>query len=167
MEEDKFEKSREYAVTGLSINQDTDSSLVAVTDTDRQDRISTFLQKLAKEEKNHDLDLRIYNEEAFEKIIPFKKKIKSEIPLIKLTFYKTTTKNMGLDGKIPTLNLNIQLDCQLINKVHKKSKQGKKNKKKTFLDKSRVCSFAIGKMERKQLRDYLFGSFFHTNAIES
>ena len=82
VEEDKFEKSREYAVTGLSINQDTDSSLVAVTDTDRQDTISTFLQKLAKEENDPDLDLRIYNEEAFKNIIPFKKKIKSEIPLI-------------------------------------------------------------------------------------
>ena len=31
----KFKKSREYAITGLSINQDTGSTEVAITDTDR------------------------------------------------------------------------------------------------------------------------------------
>lgn len=31
----KLKKSKEYAVTGLSIDQDVDSDLVAVTDTDR------------------------------------------------------------------------------------------------------------------------------------
>ena len=31
----KFKKSREYAITGLSINQDTGSKEVAITDTDR------------------------------------------------------------------------------------------------------------------------------------
>ena len=35
VEEVRFEKSKEYAVTGLSLYQDIDSSLVAVTDTDR------------------------------------------------------------------------------------------------------------------------------------
>ena len=35
VEEVRFEKSKEYAVTGLSFYQDIDSSLVAVTDTDR------------------------------------------------------------------------------------------------------------------------------------
>ena len=34
-EEVKLKKSKEYAVTGLSIDQDVDSDLVAVTDTDR------------------------------------------------------------------------------------------------------------------------------------
>ena len=92
MEEVRFKKSKEYAVTGLSINQGLDSSLVAVTDTDRQEAISTLIQKLVKEKKDSDLDLRIYNEEALEKIIPFKRKTKSEIPPIKLIFYYTTTK---------------------------------------------------------------------------
>ena len=31
----KFRKSREYTVTGLSINQNLDSKVIAVTDTDR------------------------------------------------------------------------------------------------------------------------------------
>lgn len=38
----------EYAVTGLSINQDIDSSLGAVTDTDRQEALSNLIQTLVK-----------------------------------------------------------------------------------------------------------------------
>ena len=66
VEEVKFKKSREYAVTGFSINQDVDSDLVVVTDTDRQEAISNLIQRLVKDKKDPDLDLRIYNEEAFE-----------------------------------------------------------------------------------------------------
>ena len=74
VEEVKFKKSKEYGVTGLSINQDVDSDLVAVIDTEKKEAISKLIQKLVKEKKKPDLDLRIYNEEAFEKIIPFTKK---------------------------------------------------------------------------------------------
>ena len=89
----KFRKSREYAVTVLSINQDIHSDLVEVTDTDRQEAISNLTQRLVKQKKDPDLDLRMYNEEAFEKIIPSKKKHKSDIRPIKLSFYNMTTKN--------------------------------------------------------------------------
>ena len=92
-EEVRFQKSKEYAVTGLFINQDIDSRLVAVTHADWQEAISNLIQKLLKEKKDPGIDLCIYNEEAFEKIIPFKKKRESEIPPIKPTFYNTTTKN--------------------------------------------------------------------------
>ena len=92
VEEVRFKKSKEYAVIGLPINQDINCSLAAVTDTDRQEAISNFIQKLVKEKKYPDLDLRIYNEKAFEKINPFKKKTESEIPPIKVTFYNATTK---------------------------------------------------------------------------
>ena len=85
VEEVKFKKSRECAVTGLSINQDIDSDLFVVTDTDRQEAISNLIQKLVKEKKDPDLHLRVYNEEAFEKTIPFKKTSESIIPPIKLT----------------------------------------------------------------------------------
>ena len=44
-----FKKSVEYAVTGLSINQDIDSKIVAVTDTDRQHFLSTLIQKHVKD----------------------------------------------------------------------------------------------------------------------
>lgn len=59
-------------MTGLSINQDIDSSLAAVADADRREVRSNLTQKLAKRRKGSDLDLRIYNVEAFENIIPFK-----------------------------------------------------------------------------------------------
>ena len=92
VEEVKFKKSKEYAITVLSIKQDIDSSVVAVTDTDRQEVLSNLIQRLVKKKKDPDLHLRIYSEEAFEKIIYFKKKTESEIPPIKLTFYNATTK---------------------------------------------------------------------------
>ena len=75
VEEVKFKKLKEYDVTGLSINQDVDSDLVAVTDTEKKEAISKLIEKLVKEKKEPDLDIRIYNEEAFEKIIPFTKKL--------------------------------------------------------------------------------------------
>ena len=40
VEEVRFKKSKKYAITSLSINQDIDSSLGAVTDTDRQEAIT-------------------------------------------------------------------------------------------------------------------------------
>ena len=44
-----------------------------------------------------------------------------------------------------------------------KISMGKTIRKKLFLDESRVWTFAVDKMKRKQLRDYLFGYFFHIN----
>ena len=91
VKEVKFKKSREYAVTDLFINQVIDSSVFAITDTDRQEPISSFILKLIKGKKETVLDLKIYNEEmTLYKIIPFQKK---KLPPIKLTFYNTTTKS--------------------------------------------------------------------------
>ena len=89
VEEVRFKKSKEYAITGLSINQDIDSDLVAVADVDKQEAISNLIQKLVKEKKEPDLDLKIYCEEAFEKIAL---KESSKVPNQKLTYYNTTTK---------------------------------------------------------------------------
>ena len=52
VEKVKFRKSIEYAVTGLYINQDIDSGLIVVTDTDRKEAINNLIQKLVKEKKN-------------------------------------------------------------------------------------------------------------------
>ena len=76
----------------MSINQDVDSDLVAVIDTEKKEAISKLTQKLVKEKKEPDLDLKTYNEEAFEKIILFTNKTDSEMPAIKYTFYNKTTK---------------------------------------------------------------------------
>ena len=71
VEKVKFRKSTEYAVIGLSINQDIDSSLVAATDTDRQNVLSNLIQNLVKKIKEPNFDLKIYNTETSEVIIPF------------------------------------------------------------------------------------------------
>lgn len=51
IEKVKFRKSLEYAVTRPLINQDIDSTLVAVTDTNRQNVSSILFQKPLKEIK--------------------------------------------------------------------------------------------------------------------
>ena len=59
----------------LFINQVIDSSVFAITDTDRQEPISSFILKLIKGKKETVLDLKIYNEEmTLDKIILFQKK---------------------------------------------------------------------------------------------
>ena len=42
-EEVSFKKSKEHAITGLTINQDIDSDLVAVADVDKQEAISNLI----------------------------------------------------------------------------------------------------------------------------
>ena len=94
VEEVKFKKSREYAVTGLSINQDIGTDFIAVGETDRQEVLSKLIQNLVKEKREPYLFLRIFNEEAMEKLIPFKRRSSKEVPFIEYTFYNTTTKKM-------------------------------------------------------------------------
>ena len=53
----KFKKSREYAITSLSINQDTGSTKVAITDTDRLETLSNLIQRLVKKKQNQTLIL--------------------------------------------------------------------------------------------------------------
>ena len=59
----------EHAFTGLSINQDIDSKVIAITDTNRLETICSLIQELVNENKDPGLDLRIGNEEIMEKII--------------------------------------------------------------------------------------------------
>ena len=60
----------------MSINQDTGSREVAITDTDRLETLSNLIQKLVKEKKEPNLDLVISNEETLETVIPLQKKKK-------------------------------------------------------------------------------------------
>ena len=73
VEEIKFKKSKKYAVTGLSINQEVESDLVPVTDLDSQNALSDLIRNYVKKKEEPNLTLKIYNEEAFETIIPLKK----------------------------------------------------------------------------------------------
>ena len=50
-EEIKFKKSREYAVTGLSMNQEIGTDFIAVEETDRQEVLNKLIQKLVKEKE--------------------------------------------------------------------------------------------------------------------
>ena len=69
----RFRKSLKYAVTGLSINQDIGSALVTVTDVDQKKILSNAIQKILKEKKEPDLDLKISNPETKDIIISFLK----------------------------------------------------------------------------------------------
>ena len=44
IEEVKFKTSREYALTGLSINQDLHSKVIAVTDNDRLETMDNLIE---------------------------------------------------------------------------------------------------------------------------
>ena len=67
----KFKKSQEYAVTGLSINQEIGSELVTVTDVNKLNNLSNSIQNIVKEKKEPDSDLKISNPETKDIIIPF------------------------------------------------------------------------------------------------
>ena len=66
-------------MTVQSINHDIGSDLVVVTDFDRQSLLCIAIQTLVKENKDPDLDLKTSNSETKDLIIPFKKKISSQL----------------------------------------------------------------------------------------
>ena len=71
VEKGKFKNSREYAVTGLSINPHLDPKVITVTDTDRLETIGKLIQKIVKPRKERGLDVRIRNEETIGKVTRF------------------------------------------------------------------------------------------------
>ena len=94
MENVKFNKSFEYTLTGLSINQGIGSGLVTVTDANKQKSLSYSIKNFVKE---RDLDLKISNSET--KYIKrnlkskrSKKRSATDCPPIKVTFCNSTTK---------------------------------------------------------------------------
>ena len=68
-----FKKSKGYAVTELSIHQDTDSTEVLITETGRLETLSNLIQKLVKGKKEPNLYLKITNAETLDITIPFQK----------------------------------------------------------------------------------------------
>ena len=62
------------------------TDLISVGETDRQEVLNKLIQKLVKEERDQCLFLRIFNEEAMEKLIPFKRRSSKEVPFIEYTF---------------------------------------------------------------------------------
>ena len=92
VEEVKFKKSREYAVTGLSVNQDIGTDFIAVGETDREEVLSKLIQTLVKGKREPYLFPIIFNEEAMGKLILFERISSKEVPFIEYTFYNATTK---------------------------------------------------------------------------
>ena len=92
-----FNTDTEYAVTGMVIKPDiADSELVKIENTKELDRISKEIQELIKNYKDPDLTLTISNPETKTLLLPFVKKDESDLPKRKLTYFKTTTKNMKI-----------------------------------------------------------------------
>ena len=90
VEEIKLKKFKEYTVTGLSITHEVESDLVPVADLDAQNALSDLIRNYVKKKEEPNLALKIYNEEAFETIIPSKKR--SDVAVKSFKYYDTTTK---------------------------------------------------------------------------
>ena len=90
-----FKKSNKYTITGLSINQDTDS-LIEVTDKNRKQILQKLIENLLKEKKNVEdvYSLQRHDSEGYEKVIPLKKKTATELPPLKLEYYSQHTKKL-------------------------------------------------------------------------
>ena len=88
-----FNTDKEYAVTGMVIKPDiADSELVKIENTKELDRISKEIQELIKNYKDPDLTLSISNPETKTLLLPFVKKDESDLPKIKLTYFKQLQK---------------------------------------------------------------------------
>ena len=61
VEEVRFKKSKEYSITGISINQEVEPDLVPIVDLDNQNALSDLLRTYINKKKDPDLDFRIYN----------------------------------------------------------------------------------------------------------
>ena len=83
---------KKYAVTGMAIKPEiVDSELVKVKNTKELDRISKEIQEITKNYEELNLTLSISNLETKPVSITFVKKIESDLPRIKLTFFNMTT----------------------------------------------------------------------------
>ena len=83
---------KKCAVTGRAIKPEiVDSELVKVKNTKELDRISKEIQEITKNYEEPNLTLSISNLETKPVSITFVKKIESDLPRIKLTFFNMTT----------------------------------------------------------------------------
>ena len=131
--------------------------MVAVADVEKQEAMSNLIQKLVKEKREPELNLKIYCEEAFEKIIPFEKKESSKVPNQKLTYYNTTTKKQeevefydyflhlekfGFEWQDASIEFKYSVELSTDKKkLIKKINMGKKTRKKMFIDESRLYCY--------------------------
>ena len=90
IEEVKFKKSKNYAISGLAINQEVNSDFVPLPIVDAQNPLSDLIRTYSKEKENFKLNLRIYNKESFDVTIPFRKR--ADVLINGFQYSYTTTK---------------------------------------------------------------------------
>ena len=88
-----FDKDNEYGITGLKINAELpDKKILKIENVKEQNRISSEIQEIIKNYKEPNLTLFMSHPETKTIEIPFVKKNESDLPKIKLTFFKNRTK---------------------------------------------------------------------------
>ena len=146
-------------------------------ETDRQEVLSKLIQKLVNEKREPYLFIRIFNEEAFEKIIPFKRKSSKEVPFLEYTFYNTTTKK---SETVDFYNYQLHLEkygfkwayaeLKFLNTMKRstdkkilirKMTMGKETRKKHFLDESRVWNISLRTINREKSNFIYVWIFIH------
>ena len=73
VEQVKFKKSKIHAISGLSIDQDTQSN-VSLPNVEGKKALSDILRTYAEEKNKFNLDLKIYQENYFDINVPFQKR---------------------------------------------------------------------------------------------
>ena len=71
LEKIKFKKFKNYAISGLAINQEVNSDFAPLPHVDTQNALNDLIRTYSKEKENFKLNLRIYNGESFDVTIPF------------------------------------------------------------------------------------------------
>ena len=88
IEQIKLKKSKTYAISGISIDQDL-KSIVSLPNIEGRKALSDILKVYAEVKKIIYLDLKIYKEGYFDIIVPFKKR--TEVLVSSFQYYDTTT----------------------------------------------------------------------------
>ena len=74
-EEIKFKKSNNYAISGLSVNQEIDNKeFFPLPNTDAEHQLSELMRAYSKEKEKFNLNLRMCSKESFDIIIPFQER---------------------------------------------------------------------------------------------
>ena len=88
VEQVKFKKSKIYTISGLSIDQDTQSN-VSLPNVEEKKALSDILRTYAEEKNKFNLDLKIYKENYFDINVPFQKR--TDVLINGFQYYDTTT----------------------------------------------------------------------------
>ena len=89
IEEVSLKEDKKYMVTGLSINQKTDTGVV-IPNLNARISLSDMIRSDEEERKKHNLDYHVYKKDLFNITIPFKKR--NDVLTTGYTYFDTATK---------------------------------------------------------------------------